>query len=83
MTKTPKQFKEENLNKSDGYFTCNRVFSYKQWFDEERTIYVAAEYDGHSWEAIHAEYADTGEAYEMVCTRGNSKSDLIDMIEGC
>lgn len=83
MTKTLKQFKSENLGKSNGCFTCNRVFSYKQWFDEERTIYVAAEYDGCSWEAIYAEYADTGEEYEMVCTRGNSKKDLIDMIEGC
>ena len=84
MTKTMKQFESENLGKKFGCYTCNRVFSYKQWNgSDKKTILVAACYDGCSWEGLYAEDKATGEEHEMVCTYGESKSDLIDMIEGC
>lgn len=86
MGKTMKQFEAENMGKSFGYgFTCNKVFSFKPWFGEfeGQTILVAAQYTRGDWEALHAEFKATGETFEMECTRGDSKNDLIDMIMGC
>lgn len=92
-TKTLKKFEAEVLGKSFGYgFKCNKVFSFKPWFEDEEltyngkpvTIFVAAEHTkGHGWEALYAEVKETGKELEMVCTYGTSKADLMDQILGC
>nr|DAQ81401.1 MAG TPA: hypothetical protein [Caudoviricetes sp.] len=83
--KTMKQFTEEWNGCTEYGCTVNRCFSFKPWFgeDEGKRVFVAAEYKCGRWEAVHAEYAETGEPFEMVCTNGESKNDLIDMIIGC
>lgn len=81
---TLKQFTENWNGRTEGGFTVNRCFSFKPWCGESEgaTVYVAAEYSRGSWEAVHAETKD-GKPFDMVCTCGESKADLIDMIMGC
>lgn len=81
---TLKQFTEKWMGHTEYCFTVNRCFSFKPWFgkSEGATVYVAAEYSRGSWEAVHAETKD-GKPFDMVCTCGESKADLIDMIMGC
>lgn len=82
--KTMKQFETEYMGKFMDCAYVNRCFSFKPWFGEFKgqTIMVAANYNGE-WEALHAEIKKSGETFEMVCTRGYTKDDLIDMIMGC
>ena len=81
---TLKQFTEKWTGRTENGYTVNRCFSFKPWFGnfEGQTVYVAAEYSRGWWEAIHAETKD-GKCFDMVCTNGESKSDLINMIMGC
>lgn len=80
---TLKDFQNKWTGVNEGGFTVNRCFAFN---DGGRRVFVAAAYDknggGFPWECIYAEY-DNGEPFEPVCTGGETKSDLIDMMCGC